>query len=395
MPSRTSAQINKEIFDTGSIFFELVRENVTNEATRGETPELHQSNRARLVSKIQAIVEGASRPAQDHNGLWQVIWPRIVYAGTLAAKATPEIESMRNLVPLFQDLGNYSPDAYIFDVKEWEAFSKIWKANYLTIAARQKWLQLSKLDANWNPAAHFREAKTSPAVWKLMTKDASEYPGLRFSAKVDKVQKYLSVARFLHDLRLSGNRKPMDFYTNGYVFSNDMVTGQEWLIERDVLELVRSRFSQQIGTLTAMHTMMDLGLKTIKPDRVMTYLFSQLGWLQTLPNTSSKKIVLSHYLDNSVLHEMTVRADVLAASLSANGFQMPHRLLDIWLVKFGQRPEPVYGITRNLQEDGVGIKGILDIALSRLSASSGITESAAATFWPTGEFAVVNAACLG
>jgi hypothetical protein len=71
-------------------------------------------------------------------------------------------------------------------------------------AAPAAWLKLSKADPDWSPATHFAQAGTTPEVWKMLTKDDAFYPGLRFSAKADKVQKYLAVAKFLHEHRAAG-----------------------------------------------------------------------------------------------------------------------------------------------------------------------------------------------
>lgn len=392
MTLRTSAQINAEIHGLAPALFERVRDAVTRLATRADSQDAldaHAANQALLDRAVTATLAHALPRELDHRALWQVLWQRVVYAGTRASKATTEIGSMGELVPLFQDLDHYDPSLYTYDKKEWDAFSRQWKARQTTTTRQTNWLVHAKDEPDWNPAAHFARAKTSPAVWKILTKDDASYPGLKFSAKSDKMEKYLKVAHFLHGHRRSGT-SALDHYTDGHAFSAQHLTGEAWLRERAALDKVRRRFQAQVGELTALHTMMDLGLKTIKPDRVMTYLFSQLGWLQTLPASLDKALVMRSYLRAEVVEEMTARADVMAASLDHAGFERAHRLLDIWLVKYGQEPEPAYGITVNLQEQGQGIRALLDAV--RSEAGAAISEAEAAARWPLREFAAVPAA---
>ena len=370
MPNRTSAQINAEIYNIGPALFEAVQHAVMTEATRSATQAETHANQATLKAAVDNVLAVAIPNDIDHRELWQVLWARIVYAGTLASKATSEVASMRKLVPLFQDLDNYVPGQYVFDEAEWSAFAAQWKDRQKSAARKTAWIKLSKGDSQWNPAAHFANAKTTPDVWKILTKDDTTYPNLKFSSKADKVKRYLAVAEFLHQHRASSKSRPLDFYTGGRLLSPHHLTGEAWLQERKTLDEVRQRFERQLGTLTALHTMMDLGLKTIKPDRVMAYLFSQLGWLQTLPETLSKESVMIAYTRDDVIREMTARADVLAASLDRAGFKQAHRLLDIWFVKYGQEPEPTFGITVNLQSRGKGIRSVLDELESKAAAGA-------------------------
>jgi hypothetical protein len=386
MPNRTSGQINAEIYNIGPALFKAVRHAVMTEATHAATRAETNANRVKLGSAVDNVLAEAIPNDIDHRGLWQVLWARVVYAGTRAAKATSEIESMRKLVPLFQDLDNYQPGRYVFDEEEWVSFATKWKDQLKSPGRKTAWIKLSKTDPSWNPAAHFARAKTTPEVWKVLTKDDAAYPNLKFSTKTDKIKRYLAVAEFLHQHRANGNSRPLDFYTEGSPLSPHHLTGEAWVSERKILQEVRRRFERQVGALTALHTMMDLGLKTIKPDRVMAYLFCQLGWLQTLPETLNKESVMNAYTREEVIREMTGRADVLAASLDRAGFRQAHRLLDIWFVKYGQEAEPAFGITVNLQSRGDGIRKILQGLSSDLAATGAITDHEARAMWPMEEF---------
>lgn len=391
-----SAQINAEIFNIGPALFEAVCEDVRLHATYAASAAEHAANQKQLERAVKAVLDDALPRTLDHRGLWQAIWPRIAYAGTRASKASAEIESMRRLVPLFQDLDHYDPQRYRFDPVEWSDFVDHWK-DLLPVKSQQiQWLRHAKTHPAWNPSAHFAGARTTSEVWKILTRDEGAYPGLRFSAQSSKVLKYLAVADFLHRHQASGEGTPLTYYTLGAVFDDEHRTGKQWQEEREALDGMRTRLAGQVGTLTALHTMMDMGLKTIKPDRVMTYLFSQLGWLQTLPPSFSKAQVIAGYMRGHVIDEMTVRADVLAASLHKVGHTQAHRRLDIWLVKYGQEPEEAYGITRNLQDRGAGIRGLLArVQASQQALTSGAASLAAeeaGRLWPAGEFDPVDLA---
>lgn len=384
---RTNADINAEIFNLGPSFFEAVRRDVRALATAAGTPAVAAANRQRLEAQVAAVLDEARPRERDHDAVWQMLWGRIAYAGTKAAKATQEIASMRALVPLFRHLDHYVPDRYVFDKREWQEFVARWQARVGATGSSSDWLVRAKASPRWNPQAEFADGKTTPEVWKILVKDDHTYPGLKFSALPAKVEKYLAVAKFLHEHRAKGGTRPLDHYLGGAAFDPRHLTGAAWVEERRLLETVRQRFERQLGALTALHTMMDLGLKTIKPDRVMTYLFSRLGWLQTLPVSLGKEQVLSTYLHSDVIDEMTVRADVLAASLDWAGHELTHRLLDIWIVKYGQDPDPDWGITVNLQEAGPGIDVLLHEAQS--FATGPLTTQQAAELWPVREYGPV------
>ncbi|HDR8983575.1 TPA: hypothetical protein QDB15_000409 [Burkholderia vietnamiensis] len=389
MKSRASAEINAEIYNAGPALFKAIQRAVIEEATSAKSQAEHCANKAKLKKAVETVLADAIPADLDHRGLWQVLWARIVYAGKRASIATAEISSMRNLVPLFRDLDHYTPQAYVFDEAEWKAFAASWKERQEKEAQKSAWIKLSKGAPDWNPAAHFANAKTTPEVWKLLTKDDTAYPNLKFSTKVDKVRRYLAVADFLHRHRAAGKTQPLEHYTDGRTLSRHHLTGEEWVQERKTLDEVRKRFEAQLGPLTALHTMMDLGLNTIKPDRVMAYLFSQLGWLQTLPASLSKEDVMAVYIRDEVTQEMTIRADVLAASLDKAGYEQAHRLLDIWFVKYGQDPEEFFGITTNLQQKSKSIRKVFDELDRSQPKHDTITVDEARSMWPMQEFAAV------
>lgn len=121
---------------------------------------------------------------------------------------------------------------------------------------------------------------------------------------------------------------------------------------------------------TALHCMMDLGYQVIKVDIVLARLFYALGWLEQiidLPRdftavdlvgkgdhgskyTYTKSRVYKPVIE--LAREITANADVMDL-LSDIGWvtDNPLREFDIFMVKFGQVPEPTWGLTRNLARE--------------------------------------------
>lgn len=373
MTAPFSHSINAEIYNWGPALFDAVRQAVLEQATSHIRRELHEHNKSVLLAKIDEVLGEAIPPTAplNANAVWQAIWPRIVYAGTRASKATAEITSMRELVPWFRHLRNFDPDKYTFDDLEWAQ----WRA----------------MDAGKRPEPEVYFVRTTPEVWKLLTKDRQAFPNLRFSSWDKKVAKYIAVSNLLWPDLVRPGMNSLHRFTGGITFTPTHKTGIEWVMERQELAKVQQRFESSLGQLTALHTMMDMGLKTIKPDRVMTRLFSDLGWLVTLPCGTPAREFEKAYLRKAVVEEMTVRADVLAKALVDNGVLasygldvgQSHRLLDIWFVKYGQEPEPDFGITRNLSAEQP-ISGVLAAIKSRVTGSSKniITAQDAAKLWP-------------
>ena len=381
---RRNSEINSEIYNFGAVFFEAVKTEIIANGTAAPTSTERETNQRLLIAAVTEVMnQSVFRTELNNDEFWQVLWPRIVYAETLASKATAEISSMRSLVPLFQSLSNFAKSNYVFDKNEWAQFVARWKNRY----AGNHWLRLAKKDPDWNPQTEF--VNTTPDVWKLLIKDDESYPNLKFSALDHKVEKYINIAHLLDQRRITGNDLALHHYTGGYIFNPEHLTGQAWLEERRVLSSILNKLEKEVGKLTAMHTIMDLGLKVIKPDRVMTFLFSQLGWLITLPNTLSKSDVIRAYEHDDVIEEMTIRADVLANRLALAGYDQAHRLLDIWLVKYGQEPELSWGITVNLQKVR-NIRQILDEVMMSSKPDIYIDSRTANEMWPWSEFTPIQ-----
>ncbi len=440
--------INAQIFRQGPALFEAVKLAVLDKATVPlgvYDAAAHRANQSILLATIDSVcAHGQWRPEIDAASFWELAWGRIAYQGTRADKASKEIDLMPKQIPLFADFRAYDRDAYQFNKNEWKRFSQHWKRRFawfklvrryrarlaaeigtadldllasmaLDVSVKEMgavlwgegaedWLALTRKWAD--SRARFTDwlsfAKAQNELWEqslalfahpqsealaIMTK-SGRYEGISFSAHHEKMVKYLAVADFLKNFK---GRHVLEYYTGAdYAHIPEHQNGESYRLERTRFQHVHARFAGHFGPITSLHLMMDLGFKTVKPDRVLTYLFSQLGWLMTLPADASQKQVLKVYTNSAVVSEVLYRADVLAAAIAPHvSVPSVHRLLDIWLVKFGQEPEEKFGITIRLEgEDGAGLKEIYEAVKERLGDQAVPMGGEAASFeccWPVGE----------
>lgn len=243
------------------------------------------------------------------------------------------------------------------------------------------WLAFAKAQGSAWTDSLARFAEPASQALAIMTK-SGPYEGIGFSAHAAKMAKYLKLADFL--TRLDGDNVLDHFAGADYRHDDAHLGGADYVRGRDAFWQVHARFKTYLGPITSLHLMMDLGFKTVKPDRVLTYLFSQLGWLQTLPATLAQDEVLDAYTDAAVVREVLYRADVLAAALAGDARDTPtHRLLDIWFVKFGQEGEDDFGIETKLEgKDGKGIRTLYQALQQRLGPVAQDAADGLALRWP-------------
>lgn len=243
--------------------------------------------------------------------------------------------------------------------ENWAAHFSTWKG---VMPRHTGWLDFAKSQPDFVVCAS-SSAGCGSEVLAWMTKGVNttvtppaDYTGIAFAANPPKVKKYVELARTLQSI---GTSQPvLRHFLGAYTFNRKHLTGTAYKQDKRDFWGAHANLHPFVGDISALHLMMDLGLKTIKPDRVMTYLFYRLGWLLTLPPGMSKDEVMEEYANPDVIDEMLHRADVLAASLesrpryqrlSRHGMST-HRLLDIWFVKYGQVPEKSFGLTKNLAD---------------------------------------------
>lgn len=430
--SKKSVEIEAQIRAYGYPLFQAVRDVILQKATIDTNPEKHAFNKNKLLEKMEETVQlGTWNGQLSNDEFWRRAWGRVVYSGTKASKASLEIESMAHY-PMFENFNDVSLADYAFDKSEWETFSQYWKRRSfwyararvsakkrrkpisslalnettadLTKNQRKQSLQFSIAETDWKiflsewehheagsvvtanlkvsrklagaidlpePASNWlgyakRDAKwldilkasfttTGPGAVELMTK-SGRFDEVRFSADEDKMLKYVKLLRLMQKHAAKG-----DQVLRYFVRDHDPLDPCSfWQIHEN--------FESEFGTITALHLMMDLGLKTVKPDRVITYLFSELGWLESMQKGTPADIFIKTYVKRSVVMEVVEKANFLAAQFP-NDIKNPHRLLDIWFVKYGQDPEPAFGITVNLEEK-MPLSALFEEVRARLSTKN-------------------------
>lgn len=98
---------------------------------------------------------------------------------------------------------------------------------------------------------------------------------------------------------------------------------------------------------------MDLGLPCVKPDIVLTDIFYRLGWLTEagLPLEMTRSQIREHYSSPEVYWPVQRAALEVAREVQSLFGGNPIRELDWIMVKYGQEPEPRFGIIRNLDKE--------------------------------------------
>jgi len=326
----------ERIIKYGSNFLDILIEIIHENATKPEPydKKVHIHNKSKLKNRIKEVCDLASleRPI-TYDEFWFQAYTKIFYAGTRADKATKEIESVIKF-GVFDDFRVLSDKSWNFDSREWISFVNFWKSELKT---KSNWLQKAKLTKKWNKVLnkHFEISGINSIM--LMTK-SGKFEGIRFSSLSPKMIKYINLARKLNELE-SENINVIEYFT-----------GENYNYEPDKFWSIHKKFAKLIGDITSLHLMMDLGFKTVKPDRVLTYLFYKLGWLECLEINLSKEEVLSQYMKKSVWVDVINKA-ILLDSVWQTDYSNSLRAIDLWIVKYGQEPEDSFGITKNLQKE--------------------------------------------
>lgn len=335
--SKSNNQILEEIRLYGPALFEEIKRRVTEYATQplDGNPDTHEQNKSRLKIEVDKLIASTQYDQKlSADKLWWHMWSKICIAGTRAEKAGNEIKSMEKY-PLFKDFRNWNAKAYNFEKKEWKDFVHFWKNKY----GKTNWLQKAKSDSSYKTELENHFVNSGQEVINLMTKsEASQYKGIQFSNLDSKMEKYLKCAEFL----------------NNYEKNHSHINILEYIAQMPNVSAVdmdhtHKIFSNYVGHITAYHILMDLGFPTIKPDRVMVWLFYSLGWIESLKPGLNQKEVLDLYSNTTVTRETVDKALYFAKQLEGK-IVSPIRQLDIWFVKYGQEKEAIFGITTNLEK---------------------------------------------
>lgn len=329
--------IEEQINLNGSNFMNSLIEIIYENATKPDPYDvkIHEQNKQKLKKSIKEVCDLASLEYPiTYDEFWYQAYTKIFYAGTNADKATKEIESIKQN-GVFNNFRNLNDEVWNFDENEWKSFSAYWKKELNT---KNDWLKKAKMSDNWeNSIKHFFK-KTGSNTINLMTK-SKEYENIKFSSLAPKMSKYINLARKLVLLE-KDYKNVIEYFT-----SND------YNYEPEKFWKIHEKFAQLLGDITSLHLMMDLGFKNVKPDRVLTYLFYKLGWLESIePNLQQEEITKKKYLKRKVWIDVINKA-ILLEKVWKSEYSNSLRAIDLWIVKYGQEPEESFGITKNLQKE--------------------------------------------
>lgn len=331
-----NSKVKEEIEKYGLAFFESLRSTIIENSTRPDpySKVLHERNKNTLVDRVERLCREATfDPNISIDSLWKLMYERIFYAGTKAQKATTEIQSVEKF-KVFINFRKLTSFEWKFDKNEWKAYRKYWQSQF-----ESNWLKQAVNSDKFEEVNKHYFKNTGESAVKLMTK-TGEYSGIKFSAHEAKMEKYITIANYLS--------KVDQAYPNTPILTH--FTGLDYNFEPDKFWGIHKRFSSLVGDVTALHLMMDLGFKTVKPDKVLTYLFARLGWLDSFGSNSDREYINKCYIKKKVWLDVNDKAFLLEKVLSGS-YVNPLRQLDIWIVKYGQEPEEDFGITKNLEKE--------------------------------------------
>lgn len=343
--------IEEQINLNGSNFMNSLIEIINENATKPDPYDvkIHQQNKQKLKNSIKEVCDLASLERSiTYDEFWYQAYTKIFYAGTKADKATKEIESIKQN-GVFNNFRNLNDESWNFDKNEWKSFCAYWKKELNT---KSDWLKKAKMSNKWESTiTHFFKITGNNAI-NLMTK-SKEYENIKFSSLAPKMCKYINLARKLIILE------------KDYKNVIEYFTGKNYNYEPEKFWQIHGKFAELLGDITSLHLMMDLGFKNVKPDRVLTYLFYKLGWLESIePNLSQERIVKNEYLNKKVWIDVINKA-ILLEKVWKSEYSNSLRAIDLWIVKYGQEPEESFGITKNLQRE-ISIEEIYKEVISKI-----------------------------
>lgn len=300
--------------------YRQVRKDVFEKATcpdKGSRAE-HESNKSLFRAHVEKFCLTADLNLYQGTDektaatLWRHMWTKIRYSGFKSVTATKEI---KHIAPHFDDYR-------FFCRPDWEPETGDYYRNFL----EKKGL----------------------------------FDGLATVANRSKLKKTVALARSFADF-MSGkhpSRPCLHFLTGGHTHDDPWAVHQR-------LQSIGYR-----GHLTALHLMMELGFNVIKPDIVISSLFLEWGWLHEVIPDLPKDLEVADlhgkgqhggkwrydkpqmYKPAIDLARRIARATMQQDLIDDIGWATnnPLREFDVFVVKFGQIPEPQLGIIRTLKK---------------------------------------------
>ncbi len=305
--------------------YRKVRRQVFEDATRplSKSPSEHRANKEKVRNRIERVCNDANLTLYQRNSvntariIWHHIWRKNRYAGFNAAQAHAEID----------DIEVIFDDYEIFESRDWDIELK---GHEVIRAGRQ--------------VKHFLN-RSGPFLGKSTIGNKR------------KLKTIVDVARRLKHFMDSrpASTPPITFVSNGISLKD------VWGIHQHLVKEVRCG-----GHLTALHLMMDMGFSVMKPDTVISQLFHDWKWLDSiLPVRLSGKELKRNYTKPWVykpiieLSRQIVKATSTRDLRSDIGWatKNPLREFDSFMVKFGQEPDPKNGIVRRLHRRNL-VRGV-------------------------------------
>lgn len=289
---------------------------------------LHQSNKATLRSRVQQICSeadlscysGTTEDRATMRAIWKHLWTKNRYAGIKAQIATTEIGDIES----------------VFD--DYAVFT----------------------NADWDIEARGHQLVSAGAAVNDFLNRQGVFQNKQTIGNLPKLKKIVKIARALNSYAIDNPRGPaLSFVTDGNT------TSDVWEVHEHLTNIGYT------GALTALHFMMDMGFQVVKPDIVISKEFLAWGWLQKaipeLPPGMSKQDLHGtgnygnryNYTHARVYKPIIDLSRRVVSRLKSADLESdigwvtsnPLREFDLFLVKYGQKPEKEMGIERTLFDE--------------------------------------------
>ncbi|MCC7424326.1 MAG: hypothetical protein IT428_29000 [Planctomycetaceae bacterium] len=308
--------------------YRKIRRAVYEEATRPATGSSAQHHKNQELFKKHVIQFCNLADLSKYKGgdettaleLWRHLWTKIRYAGIRSSTATKEIEDIKFH---FADFRNFASSA-------WELKS----SGYSIHSAGEN-------------VRHF-------------VNRTGLFENCQTVGNIPKLQKTIDIARkYTTFVQTKGDSTPcLNFITGG------RSPQSPWPIHEHLLSIGYT------GALTALHLMMELGFQVMKPDIVISSLFLEWGWLHKIIPDLPKDLKVEDlhgkgrhgskwcYTKPCLYKPSIELARRISAAVKPEDLrndigwvtQNPLREFDVFVVKYGQMPEPQLGIVTQLSK---------------------------------------------
>jgi len=331
--------------------FDKFRAYLRAESTRPiDNSSYHEKNQKLFDDFFKKEIESAVyNPRTTFNQLFQHYWKKIYYAGFKAENASLYIKSIDEF-QIFSDYKKLCGENWFFSKDEHKKYKN------------------SKKESNSSKNLSFSALKelyfknSGDEIVQLMTGLHPYYSqGLKFLKNPDKVDKIIKIAKKLNDISNDfGIKYPFEYFV-GKDFIDTNISNVDEPRFWEILKRFNFIFNEkETNTITSLHLMMDLGFPCVKPDKVLTGIFYDLGFLDELGRDGS--YILKKYASEEKIYKKVIQIGLkLSKMIKPLHGNNVLRELDLYVVKFGQEPERHLGITKNLKKELESGRTIVDV----------------------------------